>query len=413
MLPGWTTCNQLLRKDSHPLSAIGYLPIIDSSPTEKSTVNTILVKSLDIATYLNVPAIVLVMDQAIYAKAQEIRWHGRPEFREKLVIRLGEFHTAMAFLGVIGKRFGDAGFRDIAIESNLVAEGSINGVISGHHYNRSLRCHKTLSEAMHRLRIQEYLDQLPPDKNQEALSIMQKLHDDFPTTFMNSLEADSVHQLLKDYENYVKMKCRGNYMYAFWTSYLEMVQLLLLFLRATREGNWELHLSSIRDMIPWFFSYGRINYSRYLPIYYLEMIDLQTTHPFVHGHLLDGEFAVKRQDDHGFALTACDQVIEQTYNRDSKTKGGLTGITLQKGAVRRWILRHPARAAITNSCFSMSCATSGKQSLKPSMIVSRALIDEQAVQDVIIIIIITQGVSLSLRRNPSLHACHNFLSLAM
>ena len=27
--------------------------------------------------------------------------------------------------------------------------------------------------------------------------------------------------------------------------------------------------------------------------------------------------------------------------------------------------------------------------------------------------IITQGVSLSLRRNPSLHACHNFLSLAM
>ena len=30
-----------------------------------------------------------------------------------------------------------------------------------------------------------------------------------------------------------------------------------------------------------------------------------------------------------------------------------------------------------------------------------------------IIIIITQGVSLSLRRNPSLHACHNFLSLAM
>ena len=126
------------------------------------------------------------------------------------------------------------------------------------------------------------------------------------------------------------MKCRDNYMYAFWTSYLEMVQLLLLFLRATREGHWELHLSSIRDMIPWFFSYGRINYSRYLPIYYLEMIDLQTTHPFVYWHLLDGEFAVKRQDYHGFALTACDQVIEQTYNRDSKTKGGKTGITLQK-----------------------------------------------------------------------------------
>ena len=102
----------------------------------------------------------------------------------------------MAFLGVIGKRFGDAGFRDIAIESNLVAEGSINGMISGNHYNKSLICHKTLSEAMHRLRIQEYLDHLHPDKNL-ALSIMQKIYD-FPTTFMNSLEADSVYQLLKD-----------------------------------------------------------------------------------------------------------------------------------------------------------------------------------------------------------------------
>ena len=30
-----------------------------------------------------------------------------------------------------------------------------------------------------------------------------------------------------------------------------------------------------------------------------------------------------------------------------------------------------------------------------------------------LIIIITQGVSLSLRRNPSLHALHNLLSLAM
>ncbi|XP_046569800.1 uncharacterized protein LOC124278096 [Haliotis rubra] len=348
LLPGWTVCNQLLTNDAHPLSTIGYLPVIDASPTDKSTVNAILEKSLLIANSLNLSAIVLVMDQAIYARAQEIRWNGRQEFRDQLVIRLGEFHTAMAFLGAIGKRFGDAGLRDIAIESNLVAEGSINGVISGHHYNRSLRCHKILSEAMHRLRIQEYLDHLSPERNQEVITVIHSIHDSFPTTFMSCLETDSVIRFLEDYDRYVKIKCGCNDMYAFWTSYLEMVELLLLFLSGTREGNWELHLSTIRDMILWFMAYGRINYSRYLPIYYLEMRDLPSTHPFIHSRLSDGELAVKRHDDHGFSMTACDQVIEQTYNRDSKARGGLTGITLNKGAVRRWILSHPARAAIAN-----------------------------------------------------------------
>ena len=49
------------------------------------------------------------------------------------------FHVIMCFLGVIGKRFQDGGLRDILIESNIAAEGSIHGVLSGKHYNRSIR----------------------------------------------------------------------------------------------------------------------------------------------------------------------------------------------------------------------------------------------------------------------------------
>ena len=38
-------------------------------------------------------------------------------------------------LSVIGKRFQDAGLRDIAVESGVVAEGSINSVMEGRKYN--------------------------------------------------------------------------------------------------------------------------------------------------------------------------------------------------------------------------------------------------------------------------------------
>lgn len=42
------------------------------------------------------------------------------------------------YLSFIGKLFADAGFQDILIESELVAEGSTDGVITGHHYNMSI-----------------------------------------------------------------------------------------------------------------------------------------------------------------------------------------------------------------------------------------------------------------------------------
>lgn len=47
----------------------------------------------------------------------------------------------MSYLGILGKCFGDAGLQDILIESEVVALGSINGVINGHHYNHSMRAH--------------------------------------------------------------------------------------------------------------------------------------------------------------------------------------------------------------------------------------------------------------------------------
>ena len=65
----------------------------------------------------------------------------------------------------------------------------------------------------------------------------------------------------------------------FWRSYFEMVSLLLTFIRATREGNWPLHLECIREMLPCYFAYDHVNYARYLPVYLMHMIQLPETHP--------------------------------------------------------------------------------------------------------------------------------------
>ena len=61
-------------------------------------------------------------------------------------------------------------FQDLLVESELVAEGSINGVLNGKHYNRSVRAHKVLHEAFTHLLFDMYLQSLPPE-SQEKISI--------------------------------------------------------------------------------------------------------------------------------------------------------------------------------------------------------------------------------------------------
>jgi len=71
---------------------------------------------------LNLPEIVVVLDQAVYAKACEVAGKHKDLYAEVL-LRLGTFHTIFNLQSIIGKRFQDAGLRDIGTESGIIAEG--------------------------------------------------------------------------------------------------------------------------------------------------------------------------------------------------------------------------------------------------------------------------------------------------
>ena len=63
--------------------------------------------------------IVVVMAQALYAKAAEIAWKHKDKYKE-IILRLGTFRTICNWLSIIGKRFQDAGLHDLCIESGIV-----------------------------------------------------------------------------------------------------------------------------------------------------------------------------------------------------------------------------------------------------------------------------------------------------
>ena len=85
-----------------PKSVVGYCQLIDASPTELSTVNTLLKNSVEMAVPIELNDTVVVLDQAIYAKALEVIEKQKEEFGS-IVLRMGSFHIAYVFRSVLGK----------------------------------------------------------------------------------------------------------------------------------------------------------------------------------------------------------------------------------------------------------------------------------------------------------------------
>ncbi|CAG2247532.1 unnamed protein product [Mytilus edulis] len=75
----------------------------------------------------------------------------------------------LAFIAVIGKRFGDAGLGDFLLESGVIGAGSLTGVFEGKRYNRALRLHKIVFEAFERLRWEAFGSWLNSNDENEFL----------------------------------------------------------------------------------------------------------------------------------------------------------------------------------------------------------------------------------------------------
>ena len=78
-----------------PRTNIGYCPVIAGSPTEYSTVYTVLKTVQAMTKSLDQRNSVVTFDLAIYTKTKEIQWPYPEEFEN--LVRMGGFHIALNF----------------------------------------------------------------------------------------------------------------------------------------------------------------------------------------------------------------------------------------------------------------------------------------------------------------------------
>ena len=58
----------------------------------------------------------------------------------------------------------------------------------------------------------------------------------------------------------------------FYRIYMKLFESILLYIRATREQSWELHLYSLHKLCP---AFDMMNYARITPVYLSQMFDLK------------------------------------------------------------------------------------------------------------------------------------------
>ena len=358
MVPSWTAFNAIITSSSPEVTSIGYCPMIPASPTDYNTVFTVMKTVQKMMKTLGQQHSVITFDEAIYSKAKDIQWRCPEEFKHT-VLRLGGFHTAMTFISVIGKRYEESRLEDLLIESGIYGSNSVLRIMNGKAYNKGVRALKLLMEAFCRLRFHSLAPQMTRKSDGVAyMETISKLKD-----VVSSKDDAVCEEVIREVEHRSKVideelskireTCKSESgTFAFWDEFIDMIEILLRFIRAEREAIWDLHIDALSEMIPYFFAYDRINYSRWASVYLADMKSLPNTAKSVHDEFMNGNHPVKRAPG-TFNQVWTDLALEQSVNRDSKVKGGIVGFTQKTEAVNRWLVTAHKRAAIVSSTKSL------------------------------------------------------------
>ncbi|MCG7875527.1 MAG: hypothetical protein N0C90_04285, partial [Candidatus Thiodiazotropha endolucinida] len=356
-VPGWSGFHATIFQSVPSTTSIGYCPMINGNPTEYSTVYTVLKTVQKITSSVGQATAVITFDLAIYVKAKEIQWRV-PDELKNVVVRMGGFHIALNYLSLLGKMYSDSGLEDLLIESGVYASGTTSALMAGKQYNRGVRAHKLTFEALFRLQWQTFVEWLSEQEDEDIDK--NALQDDIEAIrcSFKSVNPDcrervtSLQECLNPVKNMLdSFKKKGreeSQTFAYWDNYMYMVQLLLSFIKSERTGDWVLHLCATKSMAPYYFAMDRTNYSRWLPVYLIDMQTLGSVHPAIEQEFVNGNHAVSRSKN-AFAQVWTDMALEQSVNLDSKSKGGIIGIRQKAETLERWFITCHERAAITSA----------------------------------------------------------------
>ena len=361
--PGWKVLNATISQSSISTTSIGYCPFLRRPPTNPDVVKEALHICMKASAKLGLSHTVVTQDEAVYEISYTLRKNNPVEF-PGLILRLGGFHLLMNYLGAVGKFMTGTGLKEMLVKGGVILDGTANKILSGRGYYQSINAHMRAHESMVFLwwyafedfclsqqvdlkRFSDLTENLETlqlgvraDKEQTVHSLKQIQHAlQFVEPLMGMFNASRL-----DFKTH-----------QFWLKYLEMTEIMLLYLHAEREGVWQKHLSAASSMAKIITAADHNKYTKVIVTYLDEMRNLPQTAPEVYEEFDQGNFIVKRSENR-FNGIWTDMALECSQNCDAKGRSGqagLKGITLSAQTQEKWFVTLPFAAAVSGALKSM------------------------------------------------------------
>ena len=336
----WTGWNSKKIIDSNQKQRVCYMDHIQFPPAALSTVIETLRRSQE-------DYAVVTYDLSIAKPAKQIQSEESPKF--DVFIMLGSFHTELAYFSTLGRFIEGSGGPFALCEAFFLATGSLNKFLKGKMYNRCRRSHILLFADFHSLHLDRFFQDVEIDdfaKNMLA---------DWPENADQDLPV-VLKELSLAYDEYCTETLSGGLgkTAQFRMNYCQLVELFLLFHRSVKENDVRLNACVMHKMSTLFFATNHQNYSRYVTLYSLELLNLEHSNPVVFHMLKNGGLSIRRNEQQ-FNRVDVDMCLEQTINAQAKNRlKGIVAYADVNTAVHRWLFTSAMRTHLLDNVLNMA-----------------------------------------------------------
>ena len=206
-MPRWTVFHAMISHRVYDPTNIGYCQLIAVPPTDFNTVYTVLARAESMFQRLRQQVVILTRDEALYSKAQIIKWRNPQDIRN-VFNRLGGFHRAKDFMGIIGTIMKGVGLEDILNEGNIYGVSAVAKILEGKSYNRRIRAHKVTYEALWLLKLKEFgewalaQNNISEEEQNWIINTLQECVRQFGLSVKKDGEQEEESELLSSVENF-------------------------------------------------------------------------------------------------------------------------------------------------------------------------------------------------------------------
>ena len=278
-----------------PKSRIIYKPLINKTPSDHSTILSAMCDVESESLEAGQEVTIFTCDQQLYRITIDVIWNDLSRWKN-FYPRIGGMHWLMSFSGSIGKLMKNSGL-DMWMGS---AFAGVDKMLVGKKFPMNIRAFRICALELLRSVIE-------PSTTCDELD--SKLHDLSATSCLA--------------EHWIK-------------NFIHPVFLILMYIRAEREGEFGLHLYVCQKMLPYFFASGHWNYARDAIVYLRSMESLPKT---IFDKFMNGEHVVRLQDGLFNGIWS-DMAIESTYMKTGKGPSGIIGVTNNERSVSIWANGH-------------------------------------------------------------------------